>query len=647
MAKAKKTTKTAKKPAKKSAPKQPKQSAAATTPPAGETAPSTPDKDLAKDLATAAEGETAEARTVANKAPSRIARYVKVWGRLVLGSSVPEILLVASLVISKYLPNSDFSYPSEIITPIVLFGVLITIFFYIFKLILKSSLAAHTAALPLAYGLYAYSYAYPRLHRFADTITPDSLATPFTSALVTVLVWATVFGFAGFALARLIKHFKQLQELPLLKIAVFAICVIFVMQFGKLGQRMWTIQGQLGYKYSPPTLQQDKAAVKDASKPNVYYLVFDRYASNETLKRTYNYDNSKMTDFLAGQGFVTRQDAYANYPFTTQSISSTLTMDYHKALGDKFENDAPGFQTAFPYRKMLDKSLVSETFKQNGYAYNQVSSWWDFSRGNPTADNEPTQAFRLRVAGKQFWMTDLQRDIINKSVLSPFLLKGLTLGDKAVVKYDRDYNPRQNFEEQLAALTRIAKSSTAQQKPQFTFAHILSPHDPYVFTETGEAPLYSGDRIDDGVDETVKYDKQLTYVNGRFQNVISDLRAKDPGAVIIIQADEGPYPKQFRGTLTPSHYYDPINLPLEQMQQKFGIVASYYLPGVDPDTAKEQMNSSVNTFRFVLSHYLGYKLEQLPDCQFTAGNKYYMYKYQLVSGKLRGTPEPEACKPYQ
>lgn len=570
-------------------------------------------------------------------------------GHFGLHSSLAEVLLIAALVISHYLPNSDFSYPSEVILPSVLFGVLSTIFFYAYKFIFRSSLVAHAAALPLAYGLYGFTYAYPTLHRFADRLTPDSLATPFTSAAVTVLVWAVVFGILAFALDKVVCHFKVLRDMPLLRIAVFAVCFIFVVQLGKVGQRMWTIRDQLNYAHN--TAQDiPKAPASGTNKraqPNVYYLVFDRYASQETLAKNYNYDNTKMAAFLDSQGFVTRTDAYANYPFTPQSVASTMRMDYLGDLGQRFENNAVGFQTAFPYRSILDNPPIAQILSSHGYKYNQVSSWWDFTRNNPAADSEPTKSFRLRILGKQFWLTDLQRDVVNKSVLSPLLLKGLTIGNDAVVKYDRDRNPRENFDVQLAALQDIAATSQTSRQPQFTFAHILSPHDPYVFTEDGGEPAYSVDRNDDGLDEKVKYAKQLTYVNTRFEQLIRTLRQKDPSAAIIIQADEGPYPKEFRGALTPTHYYDPVNLPLSQMRQKFGILASYYIPGVPPETVKQEINSSVNVFRFLLNQYFGYSLKQLPDCQFTAGNKYYMYRYELVSGKLRDLPEPKECRHYQ
>lgn len=579
--------------------------------------------------------------------PARLAvsLYVRHAGHFVLNSSVPEVLLVASLVMAQYLLNSHFSYPAEIILPIVLFGVLNTLFFYVYKYILKSPLAAHAAALPLAYGVYGFSDAYPPLRRFADMLTPDTWATPFTSAGVTLLVWGIVFGIFGFGVDRIVKRFQWLREAPLLKITLFALCFIFVVQLGRFGQRLWTIRHQLGYAYSAPDLSQNELPL--SYKPNIYYLVFDRYASNETLARSYNYDNSAMTTFLASQGFVTRKNAYANYPFTTQSVSSTLAMDYHVELGSHFRDDAQGLQTAFPYRTILDRPPVVQELQRNGYMYNHLSSWWNFTRNNPIADSEPTRSFRLRVLGKQFWLTDLQRGILNKGILSPLLLKGLTIGNHTVIKYDYENDPRQNFEAQLAALHHIIDTRKEESAPQFTFAHILSPHDPYIFTETGDSPHYNGWRTDEGVDETVKYTNQLTYINGRIEELIRTLREKDPGAVIILQSDEGPYPKQFRDTSDPKQYHDPINLPVVEMQQKFGILASYYMPGISPEAVQKEIGSSVNSFRFVLDKYLGYDLEKLPDCQFTAGNKYYMYKYTLVTGALTGVQDPEACKKYE
>jgi hypothetical protein len=573
-------------------------------------------------------------------------RFSQRSGRVIVRSSLPETFLVATLSLSRYLQNSDFSYPSEIILNIVLLGLIATVVFYIYKLILRNTLASHVAGLLLVYGLYGFTYSFPRLHHWGDYLIPNNV-TPFTHDMLQSLFLGILFGLLGWIVGK-IAACKQLQSLPLLKFLVFVVCFIFAVQLGKVGLRVWEIRKDLAYKQPASSLQMPSAiAAANTTKPNVYYLLFDRYANAETLQSIYNYDNSAFLSTLSQQGFVVRGNAFANYPFTTQSVSSTLAAGYHTEVGKEFRTSAKDFQTAFPYRQILDNSPVTQAFKQNGYQYNQVSSWWDFTRLNPSADTNPSKSFRLRIFGKNFWLSDLQRDIVNKSILSPLLLKGVTIGHDTLVQYQLDRNPTQNFYAEMHAIKDIAKASGTQTKPQFTFAHILSPHDPYIFDAEGNKPTYDSNRTDNGVDETIKYTNQVTFLNTQIEKLVTAIRTNDPSAAIVIQADEGPYPKQFRGTLTADHYYDPKDLPTDQARQKFGILAAYYLPGVDQQTASQNMNSSVNAFRFILNNYLGYTLLQLPDCQFTVGDKYNLYTFNLISGKLKNIAQPSTCAPYK
>jgi hypothetical protein len=392
-------------------------------------------------------------------------------------------------------------------------------------------------------------------------------------------------------------------------------------------------------------VQASRKVGTTVSKPDVYYIVYDRYGNSQTLQNIYNYDNSSLANYLSGQGFVNRPTASANYPFTMSSITSTLKMDYHTELGKDFAKDS-FTQTAFPYRTTFNNPPAAQLLKQNGYKYNQVSSWWDFTRIGINADTHPTEGFRLTLFGKHFYLSDLSRDILYKSFLLPLFQKGITIGHTAIIKYDLDNNPRQNFEDQMTALKAIAGRSD-KSTPQFTFAHVLVPHDPYIYTADGSVPSYDSERTDNGVDETVKYTNQVTYLNKRIKDLVGYIRSKSPDAAIIIQADEGPYPKEFRGELTPTHYYNPADLPLPQMKQKFGVLASYYMPGVDQDTVTNNITASVNPLRFVLSHYLGYDLPPLPDCQFATGDKFKIYDYQLMTGQLNGQPNPQICQKYQ
>lgn len=563
--------------------------------------------------------------------------------KLVVNTGIPEVLLVACLCIARYLENSDFSYPSEIILNIVLLAVPVLIVFGIYRLLLKDALAAHVAALPMSYMLYAYSYGWGWLRQIVGKLTPGGL-TSFEHAVWQVVCLFILFGLVGFGV-KLLNTKTPIQKLPLLKLLIFVICFVFASQAIKVALRLWDIRRDLSYS-STSTLGQPKRAA--ASKPNVYYFVFDRYANQDTLQNIYGYDNSAFLQNLQNDGFVLRgNDAYSNYPFTTQSVSSTLSAGYLKDLGDKFKNSSVGFQTAFPYRSILNDSPVTKAFQSSGYQYNQVSSWWDFTRIIHGADTNPSKSFRLRLLGHNYWATDLQRDIINKSILSPILLKGISLSKTTIVQYQLDRSPTQNFYAQKEAISNIAKDSATQTKPQLTVAHFLSPHDPYVFDADGNPVKYSQDRNDWGKDEYDKYVAQLTFINSQITEMSNTIRSRDPNAIIIIQSDEGPYPKSFRGTLKNGHFYNPAKLSLPEMRQKFGVLAAYYLPGKDPEEVTANMTSSVNTFRYILNDYLGYDLPMLPDCQFSAGNKFNLFTYQLVSGMLRGTAEPDACNAYQ
>lgn len=555
--------------------------------------------------------------------------------RMFLHSSGPEIALVSTLVLGQYLKNSDFSYPSEIWLPIILFALGASAVYYFFRLVLRQVYSAHFAALALLYALYNFKYVLESSDRLLKLLLPARFETYFGKnflMLVLLLIAGSLLGISLVALSRLPK----IHSLQLSKVLIFIVLFLFASQVVQVGWQWIKIHNELSYQ-SHLTVPARNQAV--TSKPDIYYFVFDRYGSDATLKNIYNFDNSDLSKFLGDQGFYTNQTANANYPFTMSSISSTMAMNYHTELGKLFGKD--GFQTAFPYRSILNNPPVAQILKQNGYTYNQVSSWWDFTRVGIKADADPAKSFRLRLFGHDIYLTDLQRDIVNKSVLFPILKRGLKVGGKTVYDYDLDRNPRQNFDIQMNALKTLASQPHSQ--PQFTFAHVLVPHDPYIFTATGADPTYDGSRTDNGVDETVKYVNQVSYLNTRIKDLVSSIRASSPSAAIVIQADEGPYPKEFRFELSPDHYYNPKDLPLPQMKQKFGVLASYYMPGVDQAEVGQNIHSSVDPFRFILSHYLGYDLPKLPECHFASGDKYNLYAYTLMNQQLTGQSAPAEC----
>ena len=54
--------------------------------------------------------------------------------------------------------------------------------------------------------------------------------------------------------------------------------------------------------------------------PDIYYIVLDRYANEDTLRTIYNFDNSDFIDYLSIKGFYVASESNANYSKTAHSL---------------------------------------------------------------------------------------------------------------------------------------------------------------------------------------------------------------------------------------------------------------------------------------------------------------------------------------
>jgi hypothetical protein len=96
-----------------------------------------------------------------------------------------------------------------------------------------------------------------------------------------------------------------------------------------------------------------------------------------------------------------------------------------------------------------------------------------------------------------------------------------------------------------------------------------------------------------------------------------DVQAGDE-PVVILQADEGPFPDAYRRNET---NFDWLSATPDQVQQKFGILNALYLPGVDGGQAGVTPRlSPVNEFRVVFNAYFDADLPLLPDVTFLSPN---------------------------
>jgi len=223
--------------------------------------------------------------------------------------------------------------------------------------------------------------------------------------------------------------------------------------------------------------------------------------------------------------------------------------------------------------------------------------------------------------------------LLKRSFFLRLAQRGLHVGSKVIFQINLAGDDRALFFKQHEQLSALAAKDT--DKPKFIFAHILSPHPPYLFTPDGNVTGYVPADTNDGLPRRDKMVNQLQYVNTQILRLVQGIKkSSKTEPVIILQSDEGPYPLELPVDWRKA---DP-----ETIRSKMGVLAAYYMPEI-PEEEYKDLSTNVNAFRFVLNQYFGGQLTYLPDCQFVF-NQNAPYEYVNVTSIVQSDPgKKQAC----
>ena len=360
----------------------------------------------------------------------------------------------------------------------------------------------------------------------------------------------------------------------------------------------------------------DAVAVATAArKPNVFFLIFDRYAASRTLRDYYAFDNRGIENYLRAKGFYVATESSANYLKTAHSLAGTFHMDYINFLSQQAGSGSQDWTLTY---RMLGKHRVLSTFKKLGYRYIHLGSWWEPTRSHDLADenyntDSVSELTRVFASGtiKPFF-TEAVWPVLGLGSAHEGPVGGLWQSQCTRVPYTFD---------QL-------KKLAARTDPVFVFAHILIPHPPFLFDENGRC---KSEKESAQYSLAENYVAQVKYANKLMRELIETLLASAEDPIIIIQADEGPFPLR---------YYQQIekdwrNASEAELQIKFRILNAMYLPGVDHSKFYNTM-SPVNTFRLVFDEYFGANLPLLEDRSYAIIDGYnHVYDFFEVTDTVR------------
>jgi len=324
-------------------------------------------------------------------------------------------------------------------------------------------------------------------------------------------------------------------------------------------------------------------------RPDIYYILFDDYSGNKTLKEIYHYDNSGFDSFLVKEGFRVQKNSFSNYCFTWYSMASILNYAYLDNLRDMDINPDD-------YKAILEaisKNRVVNFLYSQGYAVINYSPF-DLPE-QPSLREVSLLPAKTRLITNRTLLNYINRDLqfwMDKHLNDSTILAGNRISE---------------FDRQNAAVLAETKeeSSKKADHPRFIYAHLFLPHPPFLYDSLLRRRPHEEVAIHNSEDQPAYYLSYLPYTNACAKDLISTIKRNTNGkAVIIFMSDHG-----FRYSPSggiPSWAYNNQN--------------AVYFPDGDYRLLYDSI-SGVNQFRVVFNKLFRQNLPLLKDSTLFLRNK--------------------------
>lgn len=333
---------------------------------------------------------------------------------------------------------------------------------------------------------------------------------------------------------------------------------------------------------------------------DIYFLVFDRYGSDWSIRERFGIQNDLLPD-LEAAGFQVVPGARANYRATDFSLAAMLSL---RLLDDLTTSVGRASADRTPARARLQDHEVGRFLRDNGYRYYHLSAWYEATFDNPIADE-------VLRHGRT---TELEAVLRGVTIL-PALDRLLGSSPE-----DTDFRDRHRNEAlfQFRQLRRLAELPGRK----FVFAHILLPHPPYGFGADGRIVLSAEE---ESRPEGELYEQQLRFLNDRIRETVAALLAGPDEAdpIIVLTGDEGPFL---------CFNTDCIDGSPETYGIRFGTLRAYYLPGLDHEVPPD--DTGVNIFRMLFREYFGADLPDLPNRSYDWPDNDHLYDFRDITHLL-------------
>ncbi len=357
---------------------------------------------------------------------------------------------------------------------------------------------------------------------------------------------------------------------------------LFLIQLLRVG--IFEIKSQVG---SHQIQQETHAAqsIGNVEEPrDIYLIVLDAYARSDWLQDWLEIDNSEFVRELEEMGFYVAECSRSNYSFTNLSMTAMLNLDYVDQL---FENVSSEIDS----KNRLKQSMVRQMLSDSGYdlvAFHNNFPWLTINDADIYIDSKSVSPI------ESFDMLFLKTTILTV----PYDFFRSKAED---YRWSPDNAETTQYAKNIQFILDYLRMPVIYDNPVFVYAHIISPHYPYIFNEDGSI------NYDWELDKLESQRSTYKYLNSQMLEIIPEIMANsDPEPIIILQSDhavgEGGY--------------------------KNLILNAYYLPDGGESTLYPTI-TPVNSFRVIIDYYFQTDFGLLED------RSYYSveptrYNFELV-----------------
>ncbi len=248
---------------------------------------------------------------------------------------------------------------------------------------------------------------------------------------------------------------------------------------------------------------------------NFFFIIFDGFPRISNLDKI-GYDTSKLRNLFKKYNLYLFENTKSSYLDSQKSISSTMNLSL---IEENIKLDKKN------YYKFINDSKLLEIFRQNGYKINWFPN--DLTMSKCPLDKDVNcfpGKHKIHIFNKE----------IVKFYFQMFLVQPYWI-EKANMYYVNKIIKKDKILFHLDIVTEFVKNNKNINK-QFIFAHIMSPHPPYILNSKCGLQKFGLKYV---LHDEKSFLNQIDCINLQFERFFKEISEKMPNSNLFIHSDHG------------------------------------------------------------------------------------------------------------